>query len=198
AFGACVRLVGEGQRSAACCCMGDEYGGAFGMRLPDHDRDVLFDDTRFFGRYARDGRAEDVAVVDADVGDDAQRRYDDVRGVEPAAEPRFDDGDFRVRLGEPFESHGGGHFKIGEAEFGHRPAIGGHESGDALLRYLFAVHADAFPEIVQVRRCIEPRAVSGGLQYRGEDMGYGTFAVGTRDVDGHVVALRVSHRAAHC
>ena len=52
------------------------------------------DDARLFGRYVCDGGAENIAVVESDVGDDAQDGLQDVRGIEPSSESRFHDGHF--------------------------------------------------------------------------------------------------------
>ena len=55
-----------------------------------------------------------------------------------------------------------------------------------------------FAEILQVGRGEKPRAVAGLLQYRGDDMRYGTFAVRARHVDREEIALGVADVAAEC
>ena len=87
--------------------------------------------------------------------------------------------------------------EVGEPPFGHLLSVPVEKGGDLLLRYHLAVYANALPEIVQLGRGVESRPVPRRLQDGGQHVGHGAFAVGACDVDGEVVALGVSHGAAH-
>lgn len=134
-------------------------GALSGVGFSDEYRDARLDDARLFGRYVCDGGAENIAVVESDVGDDAQDGLQDVRGIEPSSESRFHDGHFHPRLGEAVESHCGRHLEVGEPPFGHLLSVPVEKGGDLLLRYHLAVHANALPEIVQMGRGVESRPV---------------------------------------
>ncbi len=197
AFGAFVYPVGEGERSPALRSAGGEDGGAFRIALSDENGDARFDDACLLGGDLRYGGAEQVAVVEADVGDDAQGGPEDVRGVEPASQSGFYDGHLHSRLGEVAEGHCGRHLEVGESPVDHLLSVPVEERGDGRFRYHPAVHADALSEVVQVGGGVESGAIAGRLQDRGQHVGHGTFAVGAGYVDGEVVALGLAHGAAH-
>ena len=137
-------------------------------------------------------------MFQSDVGDDAQYRHDDVRGVEPSPESRFDHRHLDVALGEVVEGHCGGHLEERQFQFDHLVVVLVHEVHHLLLGDHLAVDADAFAEILQVGRGEQSRAVSGLLEHRGDDVRHGAFAVGSGDVDREEVALGVSDVAAEC
>ena len=168
------------------------------IALADHDRDALLDDSGFFGCDLLERVAQQRRMLQPDVGDDAYDRYDDIRGVESSAQSRFDHRDLDVALCEVVESQCRGHFEERQFQLDHLVVVFVHEVHDLLFGNHLAVDADAFGEILQVGRGEKPRAVAGLLQYRGDDMRYGTFAVRARHVDREEIALGVADVAAEC
>ena len=55
-----------------------------------------------------------------------------------------------------------------------------------------AVNADAFAEVHQMRRGVQPDPVTGLLQHGGQHVRHGAFAVGSGNVDGLVRLLRIA------
>ena len=103
-----------------------------------------------------------------------------------------------VALREVVEGHRRGHFEERQLQIDHLFAVLVHEVHHLLLGNHLAVHADPFAEVLQVGRGEEPRAVAGLLEHRGDDVRYGALAVGSRDMDGEEVALRIAQVAAEC
>ena len=135
-------------------------------------------------------------MLQPDIGNDAQHRYDNVRRIQPSAQARFDHRHLDIALGEVVECHRRGHFEKRQPRFDHLVVIFVDEVHDLLLGDHLAVDPDPFAEIQQMGRRIEPCAVTGLLQDRGEQMRHGAFAVGARHMDREEVALRIAHRLA--
>lgn len=159
---------------------------------------LFFDDSRFLGCDFGKRVAQQGHVVESDVGDDAHDRDDEVGGVQPSAQSRFDDGDLDVALVEVVEGEGRGHLEERESELLHAVVVFVHEVHDFLLGDHLSVHEDPFAEIAQVRRGVEPRAVARLLEYRGEHVRHGAFAVGAGHVDREIVALGIAQVLAEC
>ena len=135
-------------------------------------------------------------MLEPDVGDDAQDRDDDVRGVEPPSEPCFDHRDLDVALREVVERQGGGHLEEREFQFDHLVVVLVYEVDDLLLGDHLAVDADSFAEVLQVGRGEESRAVSGLLEHGSDDVRDGSFAVRPGHMDREEVALGVAQVTA--
>lgn len=116
---------------------------------------MLFDDSRFLGCDFGKRVAQQGHVVESDVGDDAHDRDDEVGGVQPSAQSRFDDGDLDVALVKVVEGEGRGHLEERESELLHAVVVFVHEVHDFLLGDHLSVHEDPFAEIAQVRRGVE-------------------------------------------
>ena len=89
----------------------EEDGLRFGLGLPYHYGDAILDDAGLLGGNLLQRVAEELRVVKADIGDDAQQRRDDVGAVETAAHANFDDGDVDLLAGEVVEGHADGHLE---------------------------------------------------------------------------------------
>ena len=89
---------------------------SLGRNFADEGWDTRFEDTRLFGRNRFQRMAEQVAMVQADTGHDAQVRGDDVGRIQPSAEPGFNDCDINLLLLEPGESHSCGNLEKGQVE----------------------------------------------------------------------------------
>ncbi len=90
-------LVGDGM-------LGEEDGGAVGA-----------EDAGLFAGDLGEGIAQPLLMIEIDVGDDGEEGFDDVGGVEAAAESDLEDGEVDVAAGEVVEGHGGHGFE----EAGH-------------------------------------------------------------------------------
>ena len=152
----------------------------------------------FFGCDLLERVAQQRRMLQPDVGDDAYDRYDDIRGVESSAQSRFDHRDLDVALCEVVESQCRGHFEERQFQFDHLVVVFVHEVHDFLLGDHLSVHEDPFAEIAQVRRGVESRAVARLLEYRGEHVRHGAFAVGAGHVDREIVALGIAQVLAEC
>ena len=103
-------MAHEGLRGLACAADSDvAAGNEMGERAVGEDDDRLGRRDRELLRRDRLERvAEDVRVVEPDVREEDDACAQDVRRVEAAAEPGFDDGNVDLRVGEGGE-RGGGH-----------------------------------------------------------------------------------------
>ena len=73
------------------------------MALPYHHGHLRLDDSGLLESDFRKGLAQHVAVVKADIGDDAQHRGHDVRAVKTASKACLEDYDISLHLSEPAE-----------------------------------------------------------------------------------------------
>ncbi len=168
------------------------------VRLAQQHGDAFLYDARLLRGDLLQRVAQQRRVFESDVGHDAQDGHDDVRGVEPSAEPRLDHGDLHVALREVVESQRCGHLEERELRGDHCVVVLVHEIDHLLLGDHLAIDADAFAEVLQVGRGEQSGAVSGLLQHGGDHVRHGALAVGARHVDGEEVALRVADAAAEC
>ena len=67
-----------------------------------------------------------------------------------------------------------------------------YEINDILLRNAFAVHSDTFSEIYQMGRSVESYLVTLALENGCKCMGAGSLAVGSGNVDGLVLLMRMA------
>ena len=119
--------------------LGRRPGAAEPHSSPGHERRELVVRQHDDGARARDrellagdrlaGLAEHLGVLEPDVRQQHDARVEDVRRVEPAAEPGFDDGDVDAALGEVGERRGGQHLELRRAD---RFGVGAH-AGDRAL-----------------------------------------------------------------
>lgn len=169
--GQCVcghRLVGENDWRANLGGACGEYGRGFGLRFAYHHRREGLDDARFFGGYFFERVAQNVGVVEADVGDDRQCRRNDVGAVAPSAKPYFHDGHVHLPFREVGERQRGRYLEKRRLHLVDERLVLAHEIDYALFRYHVAVDADAFAEVAQVRRRVEPDPIARALQHRGQ------------------------------
>lgn len=122
----------------------------FGMGLPYHDGDVRLDDAGLFGGYLGEGVAEELGVVEPDVGNDAEVGGDDVGAVKPPAHAYLHHCHVDLFGGEIVECQPDGHFKETELQCLHVVAMPLDKVGDTLLGYHLPVDADALAEVDQM------------------------------------------------
>ena len=106
-------------------------------------------------------------MVEADIRDDgAVRRTDGVSRVEPAAETGFQDYDVAALLGEPVQGQRGRELKLsaglGHAARGRGELLCAH--GEFIVGYVRAVNAHALVHAREMRRYVQPGAVSRRAQ----------------------------------
>ena len=106
-------------------------------------------------------------MVKADAGNDRQERlFDDIGGIEPAAQPHLQHHKIDLFAAEIFERDGGD-----QTEFGRRGVQrfgGGADAcgdvGKRVGRDVLTIHADALGKIDHVGRGVQTHAVAGGTQ----------------------------------
>ena len=86
-------------------------------------------------------------MVEADVGDDAYIRMDDVGAIQPSASPDFDDRYVYRLPGEIMKSHGGGQLEKRRMQRFEEMTVFFHETDDEFFWYGHAVYPDSFAEI---------------------------------------------------
>ena len=167
-----VLTRGEGDHVTAldeCCELG----------IRQHHRGTGLGNGELLARDLLTRFAEDVGVLERDVGEDLDRRPQHVRRVVPAAEPRLDDRDVDARGGELRERRGGQ-----ELELGRPQTLGGSANAlDCRLEVgLLTANANALAPAADVRRevCADDqplpgehlldRARDGGLPVRPDDV----------------------------
>ncbi|SHW43243.1 Uncharacterised protein [Mycobacteroides abscessus subsp. abscessus] len=144
--------------------------------------------------------SEELDVVDAYGGDDGDRGVDDVGGIPAPTKPDLHHGDIDGRVGERHESHGDQHFELA------------HRGSALLLRLLVHQLHERFDLGVDlhVLRWRDRLSVNGNALHRGLQMraggaagapvqcrqervdhpGHRGLAVGTRNMDARIRALR--------
>ncbi len=88
----------------------DHRTGLGPLYRADDPRSPL-DDSGFFSRNLLDRVPEEILVVEINRRDDGNLRLDNVRGVEPAAQADFVDGELHAMRGKRCKSHGCDAFK---------------------------------------------------------------------------------------
>ena len=173
-----------------------EGGGRFRRALPHQGGGILLEDAGFLVGDLPDRMAEEVAVVEADIGDDGEVGLQDIGAVEPAAEPRLDHGDVDVGIGEPLETETRGNFEERQALLDEIGFPLREEGEYIFLRDHLPVDADALPEITEMRRGekagAEPRRPEGGSEHRRDR----ALAVGPRHMDAAETAFGMAERLA--
>jgi hypothetical protein len=181
-----------------------QTSGADGVqRLGRHraadDRPPWLDDTGLFRGDGGVRRAEPVAMVEADARNHAHERGgDDIRRVEPSAEPRLEDRHVRPAPREEDECDGGKRFKEGHLQpvlalkarehgehlFRHRP--------ERVVRNRRAVKEESLVEGNEVRRRVARHAVTSGAKNRIKHGGSRALAVRAGNVDAAEHVLRIA------
>ena len=166
------------------------------VRFAQHEGDALLDDTRLLGGDLSDRIAQQRRMIQSDVGHHTYDGQQEVRGVEPPAESRLDDRYLDIALRKIIERQRRRHLKERKSLLGHLVAVLVDEIDHLLLGDHFAVDTDALAEVVQMGRGEESRAVTGLLQYGGDDVRNRSFAVGSRNVNREIIPLRISQMPA--
>ena len=133
-------------------------------------------------------------MVEVDARDDGDGRDANGRGVEPAAEPDFENRDVHRLVGEVVERERGRRLEHRGVETRHQRAERLHAVDHGVLDDRLAVHADALTERDEVGRGVEPDAVAGGLEDRRQHRGHRTLAVRAADLDEPVAPLGMAQR----
>ena len=192
------RRQGHGQRHV-------EPGAA-----PPHDRQGLpgraghgtvpaHDDGRLLPRDRRDGGAQPVRVIEADVRDHRHAAIPGVRGVEAATQPHLHQRHVGPHLREAAEHDRGQQLELGRRAQATRHAIGErqrlrHEAGEVLGRDRPSVHDDPLPVADEVGLGRLAHPVPCGPERGCDERDDAALAVGAGDerpADGEV---RIAHR----
>ena len=164
------------------------------------------EDSGLFAGDLGDGVAEIVLVIEGDVGDDRDQRFDDVGGIETAAHADLEDGDIDgmssicLLSGKVQETEGrdgleeaGGVRQGAFANEALSSVVDAEvEAGEVFVGDLDAVDPDALVDSGEVGGGVEAGAVSGGVEDAGEGSGGGALAVGSGDENRREGGLRVA------
>ena len=139
-------LVGEPDRrlTSLCACGEDRFGSRVG--LADDDGYAGFDDAGFLSGYLRERRAEELGMVETDIGDDGEDGREDIGAVESSAESDFDDGYVNLLSDKIVEGECGHRLEERGLELVELGAIGRDESGYLGFGDRLSVHTDTFAE----------------------------------------------------
>ena len=116
----------------------------------------------------------------------------DVCAVQPAAQPDFNDGCIHFFIGKITEGHGGGQLEERRVQRLEKVTLFFYETYYILFRYRLSVYTDTFAEVHQVGGSVKSHTIPGFLQYGGQRVRTGTFAVGSRHMDGAERAVGMS------
>ena len=179
---------------------------ARGLLLPpQHDGHAGLHNPRLFQRDLLDRVAEELHVIHAHLGDDADRRGDDIRRVEPPAEADLDHRDIDLFLREAAKRERRAQFELGDLHAVllaglHRGPYTFHQRGQLIARNRFAVDADALVVYLDIRRGIQPGLVSRRAEHALDHRAAGALAVRSGDVHHGQLFLRIAepaHQGAH-
>ena len=120
------------------------------MGLADDNGYSSFYDAGFLRGYLGQCVAQELGMVEADIGDDGNQRGDDVRAVQPSAQAYLDDSDVDVHVTEVLEGHGCRHLKERGMERFQESALALNKINDIRLADWTAIDADALTKINQV------------------------------------------------
>ena len=131
-------------------------------------------------------------MIQADVGDEAHVRTDDVGAIQAAAQAYFYDGHVHLRVGKVLQGQGGGQLEKRGVQRLEKGALLLDEADDVILGHGHAIDPYALAEVHEVGRRVESHAVAGALQDGSQRVRTGTLAVGACHVDGAVQAMRAA------
>ena len=181
-------LAGNVQRRLKPRRLTLDHGKSFARLASDNRRHIALDDAGLFSGDLFERIAEKFAVVERQPGDDAgQRVFDHIGGVEPAAEPDFEQQHVGRIAREQQKPRGGLDLEYRDrrlAVFGFAFGERRGELGIAdQLAAVFAPNAKPFVDTHQVRRRIDMHALARRFEDRAHE-GYGrALAIGAGNVD---------------
>src|SRR5450432_4715647 len=116
-------------------------------------------------------------MIITDIGDNRNLRNKNICTVQPATQSGFNYCDINLLLCKPFESHSYGNLKKRRFDLIDRMPDAFGKPDDVIFRNHMAVDPDAFPEVMEMGRCVQTGFVSCFLQNRSQHMTRGTFAI---------------------
>ena len=93
-------------------------------------------------------------MIEADVGNDAQNRRNNIGAIQSPAQTDFNHGYIHLLFGEILESHSGSQFKKRRLNRFEKRFMLGYELHDKLLGSRLSVHFYPFAEIQKMRRSV--------------------------------------------
>ena len=178
-----------------CRCFSLKHIAHLSIRLAHHHRDVAFDDARFFGgNFSRRG-AEKLRMVGGNVGNHTQNGRDDIGAIESAAQSHFNHGNIHLLTLEMLKRHCSGEFKKGGLHFKTPFSTPLGESHHLFFADFLAIHLDAFSEIHDVRRSVEPHLVALHLQCACHEVARRPLSIGACHMNAAITAMRTARKA---
>jgi hypothetical protein len=123
-------------------------------------------------------------VIEADGSQDTDLWRHNIGGIQSAAHAGFEDCDIDLLVSEMGKSQHGCQFKKSgcNGKVGDSSAELGEEEGEGRVGDRFAIDADAFPKVDEMRGCVEARREAGGLAGSVEQSADRAFSVRACDV----------------
>ena len=165
------------------------------MALSYHHRHFRLDDSSFFKGYFRQGFSQHVAMIQANVRNDAQHRSHYVRTVKTSAKACLKNDDIGLDFRKPAQSHGSrdlkeGHVKMVECFL---PLV--DEVPYIILRNqckaVFIDHPHPLPEIQNMRRRVQSDLQPLRGKSRRQHVRNRTFAIRTRNMYQFILPVRM-------
>ena len=130
-----LRLLGDRIINDRLCALAEQQGNA------------SLGDTCLLSGDLSQGIAQELGMVEADIGDNAEQRRDDVGTIQPTAQPYLDHGNIHGLLLEILKGHRRGQFKERGMQRLKESPVPLHEIHHVGLARLLAIHPDTLPEI---------------------------------------------------
>ena len=157
--------------------------------LAEDDDGARGDDRQLLARDRLTRRTEDLGVLERDVRQQHDPRVEDVRRVEPSAEPRLDDRHVHSCFGELGQRRSRQRLELGRADTLCRAA---HVRDRVLEVRILPADLDPLAPAADVRRDIGARDQPFGPQQRRDHPRSRRLAVRAHNVDRRIGALRLA------
>jgi len=163
----------------------------------DHRRPGL-DDAGLLAGDVSDGRAGELGVVEADIGDDRDLRLGDVGGVPSAKHADLENDHVHGGVGEVPEGGGGHRLEVGGAHTGHdlQAGDGCDLLAEVVAQYRFGVAPDPLSDVFKVRARVRADGQTRGHEEPGDHLDGRSLAVRAGHMNDGGAVLRVAHGGA--
>ena len=193
------RVGDRDERRARIRASSLDHAPRTGVAHEAHERDAGLRDAGLVAGDVLDGVAENVRVVERNVGDDGDLRPQHVGSVERAADAGFDHRNVDFGTREPQEREREQRLVVRRPAVFEADAVDGtlhltDEVAERVLRDREPVDARALRHAREVRLRVQSRALAGRLQRRGDHRRRRTLAARPCNVNRRICVLRVAER----
>ena len=161
-------------------------------RLSYHYGDSLFDDSCLLAGDGSQRVAQELLMVEGDIGYDRQQGMYDVCAVQTATQPYFYDGNIYMGISKILKRHGSSKFEEGGMKGSEKISLFFYKPHHIVFRDSFAVDTDTLAEIYKMRRSEQPDLIARLLQNGGDGVGTRSFTVRPGNMYGGETAMWMS------